>query len=229
MKRYLINSIENMRDLGGYKVWDKTTRYGKLIRSNFPRQLTSEGVSFLKNIGINTVVDFRSRKEVLAQPSPIELKSDFRFYHLEITGGERVPPSPMAVAISYMQMLDATGVIQSFFSLMSDPQTTGILFYSDLGKDRAGVISALILMALGVPEEDIINDYMLSAVYLDDILRYYERISLSDEKAVLVPKEIYMERFFNLFKRQYRSIDFYLNRIGISSSKIQEMKNYYLE
>ncbi len=229
MKRYLVDSIENMRDLGGYKAWNKTTRYGRLIRSNFPRQLTADGISFLKNIGINTIIDFRSRKEALMHPSPAVLKSDFRFYHLEIVGGERIPPSPMAVAVSYMQMLDATGAMQSFFSLMCDPKTTGILFYSDLGKDRVGVVSALILMMLGVSEKNIIDDYMLSAVYLDDILRYYEQISLSDEREVLVPKEVYMERFFDLFKRQYQSIDFYLNKIGISPLKIQEMKRRYLE
>ena len=64
MIRYFEKSIENMRDIGGYKSGTKNkVVHGKIIRSNLPKKLSDNDILDLEKMGINTVIDLRSREE----------------------------------------------------------------------------------------------------------------------------------------------------------------------
>ena len=72
----------------------------------------------------------------------------------------------------------------------------GIIYYCNAGKDRTGVVTALIQMLFNVEEKDIIADYLLSSVYLDDFLQEYIRKSNCENlKEIIIPKQEFMQKF----------------------------------
>ena len=73
MIRYLEHSIENMRDIGGYKSeLGNRVKIGRLVRSNLPQNLSSNDISFLNKMGIDTIIDLRSQEEIETRKSIFE-------------------------------------------------------------------------------------------------------------------------------------------------------------
>lgn len=144
-------------------------------------------------------------------------------------GNGKIPDTCEEVPISYMQMLEGKDTIHNIFRTLVDEEE-GILYFCNAGKDRTGVITALILMTLGVERKDIISDYTLSKIYLTDILKNIEDNSKDKKiKEIITPKTEYMEQFLNYFDEKYQTIDNYLNEIGITNEDIKKIKDKYLE
>lgn len=228
MKRYLTNSIENMRDIGGYLANNQKLQYGKLIRSNLPNKINEEDLKSLEKMGINKVIDLRSKEEIEKKKSVFENNECFKLFHYKVNGGGDIPESCEAVPISYMNMLEGKETIYNIFKLLAD-DNGGILYFCNAGKDRTGVITALILMTLGVSKKDIIEDYALSSVYLEDFLNKVENEENRNIKDIITPKKEYMEKFLDYFESKYENINNYLNEIGITNDEINKIKSEYLE
>ena len=228
MKRYLENTIKNMRDIGGHVTEDKKVKYGKLIRSNLPITITKDDIDFLKQMGIKTIIDLRSKDETNKVVSAFENNPFFDVFHYEISGGEKIPDSPENVPISYMQMLEQKESIYHIFKKLAEEEN-GIIYFCNAGKDRTGVVTALILMALGVKKEDIISDYVLSAKYLKDMLdtfaSHYDKENIRE---IITPKEEYMRKFLQYFNKKYNNINQYLYKIGITDNEIHVIKEKYV-
>ena len=229
MRRYLKNAIENMRDIGGYKVGEKKVKYGKLIRSNLPIAITKEDINILKEMGIKIVIDLRSKEEINEKVSVFEDDVFFDILNYEIYGGRKVPDSPKKVPISYMQMLEGKNSIYQIFKELAKAEH-GIIYFCNAGKDRTGVVTALILMTLGVKKEDIVSDYVLSEGHLEKILNcfveYPENVQIRD---VVTPKAEYMEQFLNQFNEKYGDINQYLYQIGITDNDINQIREKYIQ
>lgn len=229
MRRYFINSIENMRDIGGYLVENKKLPYGKIIRSNLPNKMTKIDLENLKKMGIKTIIDLRSEEEVKKAESVFENNQCFKLLHYKMNGGGNIPSTCNEVPISYMKMLEGKDVIYNIFKVLAEEEK-GILYFCNAGKDRTGVVTALILMTLGVDKKDIIADYTLSNAYLRDTLKEFEEKSNNKEiKEIITPKMEYMEQFLNYFDEKYKTIDNYLQQIGITNEEINKIKSKYLE
>ena len=228
MRRYLEGTIENMRDIGGYLTENKIVRYNKLIRSNFPISITKENMNFLKQMGIKTIIDLRSKVETNKFVSAFENNPFFEVFHYEISSGEKIPDSPENVPISYMKMLEQKESIYHIFKKLAEEEH-GIIYFCNAGKDRTGVVTALILMTLGVKKEDIISDYVLSAKYLKEMLdtfaSHYDKENIRE---IITPKAEYMEQFLNQFNAKYGNIHHYLNEIGITDKEIHVIKGKYI-
>ena len=69
MKRYLENSVENMRDIGGYASGKLAIKDDRIIRSNLPSNLSLKDINYLSDLGISSVIDLRSAEEVRVKPS----------------------------------------------------------------------------------------------------------------------------------------------------------------
>ena len=92
MVRYLKDSIDNMRDIGGYKSGLKNrVKLERLIRSNLPINLSSNDISLLDKIGMNTIIDLRSQEEIENRKSIFEDNKNFQVYHIGIDIGKNIP------------------------------------------------------------------------------------------------------------------------------------------
>lgn len=224
MKRYLENSIENMRDIGGYVANNLKVAEGKIIRSNLPNQISEEDKNYLKRIGIKHIIDLRSKEEVETKPSVFAGDTDFCFHHLEMIGGREIPKSCSAVPVSYFNMLEAKNNIRKIFEILKSGEK--VLYFCNAGKDRTGVVTALILSALGVSIDDIANDYVATKDLMENILR---NNTFSDEiKEIITPRTENIYKLYEMINEKYGSINEYFNEIGISEKDINIIRKNYL-
>mgnify|MGYP005811217803 FL=1 len=226
MIRYLQNSIENMRDIGGYKNNEGgIIKLGKLIRSNLPINLSNKDISIINKMGINTIIDLRSYEEIKSRKSIFEGNKDFNIYHIGMNIGKDIPEEEEFVPKSYIEMLTLQKEIKKIFEILSKGDR--IIYFCNAGKDRTGVITALILKLLGVSEKDIIDDYMYTKVFMKEILKKYANNNTKILN-IITPKRIYMEKFLEEFENLYGSIEKYLSLIGIEENIIKNIKQKFI-
>ena len=96
MKRFFIDKIENMRDIGGYNVSEnKKIKENLLIRSNVPINLGNEEINILKQMNLRTIIDLRSDDEIKNKPSAFMKNQGFYFNHIQINGKGNLPKEKM--------------------------------------------------------------------------------------------------------------------------------------
>ncbi len=171
----------NFRDLGGYKTADgRRVKWRKLFRCGAMDRLTPDDVAKFAELEIVAVCDFRGQEEYTRQPSNLPESMKGRVHQLEIEpgghasadddlveflGGRRTAAELTArICGVYREIaLDFAPVYATMFRHLLEAQGQPLLIHCMGGKDRTGIGAALILSALGVPEETIFEDYMLSA------------------------------------------------------------------
>lgn len=131
---------------------------GRLLRSDAPLSPTAADVDFLLSRGVTTLIDLRSDDEVLRKPCPLAEDSRFDYRHMPVTGGNAMPDSPADVPLSYLRMVDA----QMARILDVIRSTEGVMYFCAAGKDRTGVVSALLQREHGLSPEAIAAEYALS-------------------------------------------------------------------
>lgn len=142
----------------------------RYIRSDYPGKLSEAEVQWLLEKNITTIIDLREEKEYRVKPCVLESEPGFTYYHLPVTGGGDTPKSPDAVAEVYLGMLDER--MDEIISTILDAKTN-VMFFCSAGKDRTGVVSAILLKRLGYGNREIIEDYMETKDNLNEFLRAY--------------------------------------------------------
>ncbi|NYD88366.1 tyrosine-protein phosphatase [Sphingomonas melonis] len=170
----------NFRDLGGYATEDgRHVRWGMLYRSGSMHDLTPADYAALQRRGIRVVCDLRDTRERSAEPvhwpatgAPQMLSDDYA-----LDTRDFLPATPMkdwtaeaaraAMTASYPKMLvQFRGQYRRMFAELLAGHAP-LAFNCSAGKDRTGVAAALLLTALGVPRQTVIDDYLLTNRYLD--------------------------------------------------------------
>lgn len=172
----LLKSTRNTRALP-----TGTMRY---IRSDAPTNLTDEESQWLLDNNITTIVDLRSDEEVSQKPCQLAAKEGFQYYHLPVTGGGDTPKSLDHLYTVYLQMVDAQmeKIIDTIMKAKSN-----VMYFCTAGKDRTGVVSAILLRRLGFDDETIIEDYMKSKDNLMDMLTAYVKDHPEVDIEIIIP------------------------------------------
>lgn len=171
----------NFRDLGGYATGDgRRVRWGRVYRSDGLDQLTAADADYLLGLGIKLVCDFRNDREVELAPSqlPDDPGLERQRYPIggdaaesrsmieRIVAGEVTEYGGDLMAELYGELLEGGAEqLGSVIAHASDPDRHPLLYHCTAGKDRTGVLSALLLGALGVGDDDILDDYELTTHY----------------------------------------------------------------
>ncbi len=173
--------ISNFRDLGGLPAADgRVIRSGVLFRSGHLANSTPGDIRKLSSLGIQKVIDFRSEQETQREPDRLPADSNIDVFHFRIQENE-MPPfageirkriekrtlnelDPSRIMSEMYQMLgnEYTHAYKKFFDVVKNSNGTPILWHCSAGKDRAGFAAALIQKILGVPDEFVVDDYLLS-------------------------------------------------------------------
>ena len=148
--------------------------------------MTDEEVEWLLRNHVTTIVDLREKKEYEQKPCCLEKEDGFTFYHMPVTGGSETPKSPDEVASVYLGMLDEQmdKIIQTIMNAKSN-----VLYFCGAGKDRTGVVSAIILKKMGFDDQTIIDDYMKTKENLLDFLIDYVKEHPQVDINIIIPNE----------------------------------------
>lgn len=171
----------------------------RYIRSDVPAVVTQEDIRWLLAQDIRMVVDLRSSEEKERKPCPLESCEDFRYYHLPVTGGNSIPVAPEMVHKSYLNMVDAQ--MDRILELIEN-SPSNVLYFCNAGKDRTGVVSALLLMRMGIADADIVTDYVLSGQNLRQMLEEYAASNPNVDIRVIRPCAAYMEDFLKVCREK---------------------------
>lgn len=185
LKRIPMEHLHNLRDLGGYACeGGKSIRYHKLYRCEGPDRLTGAEWKFLtEELGIRRVIDLRSDGERSYAPytAPAEVEQiGYSLQKVEVPGKDPRKLSPeelkemasqgfgRSLAEGYVNMIEGGPErVTAVLGMVAEGLKKGaVLYHCTAGKDRTGVLSALVYLLCGVADTDIIADYQVSATYL---------------------------------------------------------------
>ena len=163
----------------------------RYIRSDYPGNLTDQEVKWLLQNDVTTIVDLREEKEYMVKPCRLEGEDGFSYYHLPVTGGGDTPESPDAVAGTYLAMLDEQ--MEKIIHTIMDAKSN-VLYFCGAGKDRTGVVSAIILKKSGYSDLTIIEDYMETKDNLMGFLTSYAAEHPEVDINTIIPNEYNIKR-----------------------------------
>lgn len=165
----------NFRDLGGYRTTDgRLTRWGQLFRSDTLSGLTEADLEILREIGLAAVIDLRSAKEVQRSGRGRMETEPAHYLHASILekGGDGASSMTQKhLAERYLWFLEVgRDALVDALMLIGNPSKRPLVFHCEVGKDRTGVLAALVLDILRVEPEIIVDDYVLTASRMELIL-----------------------------------------------------------
>jgi len=244
-----LKGTTNTRDIGGYQTSDlRTLRWRQIIRSENLSRLTASDFQKLEEIGVKTVIDLRTDREHDQSPTVWLGDNPPRFFHFPIGDAHNdwfkaqrkmMKRSSFTEKHALEHMVEGYRMIaeegppslQKLMDLVLDQSNWPILIHCNAGKDRAGVAVTLILEALGVDRETIMEEFLLT-----------NEISRTKEKAIFISKERkisgrgeklrrgpsasawfpivgvqpeMLEAFYASVDEQYGSMDAFLTEIGV--------------
>jgi protein-tyrosine phosphatase len=174
----VLEGCVNFRDLGGYRTRDgHQIGWRRLFRADGLNRLSDSDRLLLLELGLATVIDLRTVDEAEQRGRfPVDAVP-VRYVDLPLTD---VLPSPEElpdwgeasyVASRYGRMVDEGGpVLTRAIEVLAAAGSLPAVVHCSAGKDRTGVLSALVLAFLDVPDETIVEDYALSAAAMDRLL-----------------------------------------------------------
>jgi protein-tyrosine phosphatase len=242
----------NFRDLGGYETVDgRRVRHGRFFRSGLMSELTDADIAAIRQLEIRSVCDFRAPEEREAHPSRWFEGQDIRhsiredtenigniakFYEMVLEGADVARSImtdgyrkiPYMLAPSYRAMFD--------FILAGH---VPIVFHCTVGKDRTGIASALLLTALGVPRERVVEDFRATDRIYDrifDLVRNQARqsVHIEDDSDIwpplLLSDPAYLDAMYDEFTTRHGGIEGYLHeQLGVDAAAIDRLRQLHTE
>ena len=223
-------ALLNARDLGGQPTLDgAVTRRRSLVRADDLTKLSPAGLEALTAYGIETVLDLRWPEEIAAAPSPVAQLAGVRYVSVSLLtdnpadwgalGGYCAKERWNCTVLEHLQpqLREALAVIAA-----AGPGP--VLFHCVAGKDRTGIIAALLLALADVIPGAIAADYAASTTNLRDA--YLRRYASSDPAAVLEAVRCPEAAIYNMLEYLGGGggVRAYLARIGLGPADIGQLR-----
>jgi protein tyrosine/serine phosphatase len=230
----------NFRDLGGYATAaGMRMRWRTLFRADGLGELTDSDLSVLRTLGIRTVIDLRSGEELERGRFDVDAHP-VAFHHFpfldELPDAEEFDRRPGFLGSQYREFLsDAGGRIRAALEVLAAPGALPAVFHCTAGKDRTGVLSAIVLSLLGVDEPTVVADYALSGEAMlrlraKLIVKYPEgRDSIENLDEVFSADPAQMEQLLDHLKERYGTVDAYVAGLGVQPAVLDGLRAALLE
>ena len=241
-RRIPFEAVTNFRDLGGYRTGSgRRIRWGRVFRSDALHGMTEGDVAMYDDLGLTAVYDLRGEVEVAEQPDPMlsrHLPMLSRPAGENIAGafdGATGEDGERLLAGLYIGQIDHSATtIGELFSALAEPDGLPAVFHCHAGKDRTGLVAALLLEALGVERDAILDDYELTARYRlraqqDQTFERMMKLGLAPEAAagVLTAPRWAMRSALEHLDREYGNIERYLT--GPAAMELSDLKRLSAE
>jgi protein-tyrosine phosphatase len=232
----------NVRDLGGYPTGDGgSVRWRTIYRADGLHRITPESLGEVRSLGWRTVLDLRTLGEL---DSGVYADDGVQVLHLpmlgktwSIDGVTGAEDAATFLADRYVDML-ATGrpAIAAGIEVLATAARLPAVFHCSAGKDRTGVLAALLLSMLGVSDDVIADDYHLSAAAMERLVaalaaenpEVADRMVEQPDVFRRCPPEA-MHLFLQRLRERYGSVDLYLLGAGVPPAVLTRARETLLE
>jgi protein-tyrosine phosphatase len=242
-RRLPLEGPDNFRDLGGYVTEDgRRVRWGRLYRSNDLSGLTRDDIAYLSRIRLELVCDFRSDRERREKPNrtieprppvSLDLPVDAEgvdpgaLQQMIRTGGIAALGTEKLMLSAYRSFVsDHSARWAAMLRRLAQRDALPALVHCTAGKDRTGFAAALVLLTLGVPEETVFEDYLMTNRYRADFQRFvlrwvplysFFRTDPDDLLPLLEARREYLQASFDAIDELHGSLDTYLaDELGVT-------------
>lgn len=228
-----IDGVANLRDVGGYLTKDgRRVRSGRLLRSASLHLLDEDGQQQLISRGLRHVIDLRHDHELEQAPNVFRESEKVKYQNVSLFAGlspERLPIGAIPTLLEmYLELLqDSQDLIVQAIEPFASGETA--LVHCSAGKDRTGIIVALLLDLVGVERETIVHDYTLTDIYLEplrDTFRDYARQAGHDMvqyEHMISCRPEYMRDFLDHLYEHYGGARNYLLQAGLSEAQLHSI------
>ncbi|MDX1994938.1 MAG: tyrosine-protein phosphatase, partial [bacterium] len=249
-----VGGTVNLRDIGGYRTTDGyMVRWGRVFRSGTLTGLMQTDTSVLDELGLKIVCDLRSVEEVAEAPDRLPQNPPPRYIPLPLDTDSAESNRARMRAIlfdkkrlgtlmreMYAQlMIDRNAkLFGDVLRLLADEDNLPALYHCTAGKDRTGITTALLLLALGVPEDMVLADYTLSNHYHENFRLVAEkmirpirwlRVSVDDLSPLLVADAAVMKATIEHLHANYGTVEAYLlGAAGLTEDELAALKTNLL-
>ena len=224
-------NLLNARDLGGYATTDGAqTRWRSLLRADDLSQLTEPGLQALADYGVRTILDLRWPQEAERHPSPVPARlPQLRYARISLltrTEDEwRLRSRDAAKELWKCEVLDQVRAeLRHVLGFIAAAPPEPLLFHCVAGKDRTGLIAALLLALADATPEAIARDYSVSGENLRE--GYLQRYADTHRALVLEALRCPEEGAYNMLAVLERAggVRAYLAQIGLSPQEIERLR-----
>ena len=234
-------TVFNFRDLGGYPTGDgRATKWRTLFRADGLNRLKRGDAERFGNLRIATVVDLRTPEE--AEASRVTSSFDgLAYHHLPMfdvmpdwDAGD--PAADGYLADRYAEMFGAgEAAVARTLELLSDENSYPLVFHCAAGKDRTGIVAAIVLDLLGVDDEVIVADYAMSGESMRRLIAWAQanqgalRASSGPVPAAAIESHPRTMRLFLAHLRQtFEGTAGLVSYLGLPASVPQEIRRHVL-
>ena len=242
-----VEGVLNVRDIGGYTGHGgKHVKRGLLIRTASLSKVTNGGLADLKRLKISVSVDFRSASEVKTDHQD-RLPAGVRRFAAPIRFGQLKsfwsnPPISLNPAATFMEngyrdMVTDKAMRTQFartFKLIESSKKP-VLFHCTAGKDRTGVMAAILLTTLGVSKKDVYRDYLQSNAELaasnKKIFDYYtsQDVDYRIVEPIYTVRASYLDAWFDQIKKSYGTFGRFLSKgLGLKAADTAKLRKRLL-
>ena len=242
-----MRNVKNFRDMGGYFTKnDRQMKWGMIFRSGDISNATLYDQERIRRLNIKTIVDLRSEKSIKKYPiliHPSVKKISIPITQLDTESlNEMMEDKRLTQSDAIRKIQDSyIGIIENYklqfeelFVVLSDINNYPILISGSLGKDRVGLAAFFILTAMGIPQNIILDDYMLSqhainiSQVVDDVLSKPEYFQEA-VTALLSVKPSYLNYTIDYINQKYGSIDNYIEKeLKVSNNQKNFLQKYLI-
>jgi protein-tyrosine phosphatase len=224
-------ALLNARDLGGYPTADGgKTRWRSLLRSDDLAQLTPAGVQALAEFGVLTVLDLRWSEEIALNPSPIGTHApQIRYVHLSLLANTPAQWRELAKSCEKERwkcvvLQKVRPQLKEVLQVIAAAPAGPLLFHCVAGKDRTGLIAALLLTLAEVKPEFIAADYAKSSQMLGNA--YLRRYTDADPQDILENVRCPEQGVHNMlaYLASEGGIREYLKKIGLNELEVARLR-----
>jgi protein-tyrosine phosphatase len=240
-----LGGLNNFRDLGGYHTRSgQTVRWGLVFRSD-ALLLDEDGFEAFSGLGVRAVYDLRSDQERETTPNRLP-NGEFVLQHLSLVGEESARAAIEAglrdgeafLADLYVKILErSAGLIGTVICGLADENLLPAVFHCAAGKDRTGIVAAVLLLALGVDDDVVLDDYELTSRYRNPervkqvMARLESEQSISPEAVagIMRTPRWAMGTAVKEIENRYGGIDGYLTgRAGVPERAVADLRRLLL-
>lgn len=248
--------VANFRDLGGHTTRDgRRLPHGRLFRSGHLAHASDADRAILASFGLRKVFDFRTASDIeldgrdrlpegvesVLLPMPDPARSRGIREILEESGPDRLEEFFGGGKAEAMMRESAAGLVRErrepyghFLRALASPDAFPALFHCSAGKDRAGWAGSVVLLTIDVPEEEVIEQYLLSNRAAEEIIarqRTHGREIWDDVlRPLLEVRREYVEAAFEAVREDWGSFDGYLEKgLGITAAERDAIRRNLLD